>query len=824
MKRILFTCIACATSVIALAQTPKTYTSSEILLQLNKLKVLGSVLYVAAHPDDENTRLLTYLANEKLYRTGYLSLTRGDGGQNLIGDEQGVELGLIRTQELLAARRIDGAEQFFSRAYDFGFSKNPEETFQKWDHEKVLADVVWIVRQFQPDVIIARFPEDGRGGHGHHTASGILAREAFDAAADPNRFPEQLKMGVKVWQAKRMLWNTFNFGSVNAVDSTQFKLDVGGYNALLGKSYGELAAESRSMHKSQGFGVARGRGSQEEYFNTLKGDVPKKELTDGVDISWSRIGAAHIDKQLERITGNFNMMQPAALVKDLVALYKSMDALPNGYWKRQKMNELQNIIQQCSGLYFEATTSEAYGVQGDSLRINVQLNNRNGVNASLGSISINNVPGWDAYPATTGAWPVLDKNRNYNYQRSVFIAPNKKPSQPYWLANGMPAGLFNITDQSQIGMAENQPDLSAVALVKIDGVAFQFTIPVQYKKTDPVKGELYQPLFVVPPVEVKIAPEHLTTNASLDGELIYNVRSNRAAGKLTTSVTGSGTLASVNMDNLGKGGEKNGKWPLKTMQGLPDATTMKATAATGTETYNQYGTRIDYDHIPSLLYFKPATADFKKADIQIAGKKIGYINGAGDRVAAALQQIGYEVVILNEDNIIPGNLQQFDAIITGVRAYNVYGWLSNKYDILMDYVNNGGNLIVQYNTNSNIGPVKAKMSPFPFNIGRNRVTDENAVVNFVIADHPALNFPNKITAKDFEGWIQERSIYHAEGLDANFVTPISMADPKESASNGALAIAKYGKGNFVYTGLVFFRELPAGVPGAFRLMANLIAL
>lgn len=252
MKKPLSLFLALLFMLPVFSQAPARPTSSDIYLSLRKLNVLGSVLYIAAHPDDENTRLITWLANERLYRTGYLSLTRGDGGQNLIGNEQGIELGLIRTQELLAARRIDGGEQYFSRAYDFGFSKNPEETFTKWPKDSILADVVWMIRRFQPDVIITRFPTTGEGGHGHHTASAILANEAFTAAADPKRFPEQLRI-VKPWQAKRIMWNAFNFGGPVSDAPGQILTDVGGFNALLGKSYGEIAAESRSQHKSQGF-------------------------------------------------------------------------------------------------------------------------------------------------------------------------------------------------------------------------------------------------------------------------------------------------------------------------------------------------------------------------------------------------------------------------------------------------------------------------------------------------------------------------------------------------------------------------------------------
>ena len=300
------------------AQGPQSWTSADMYLAIRKLNVLGSVLYIAAHPDDENTRLIAYFAKDRMYRTGYLSLTRGDGGQNLIGDEQGIELGLIRTQELLAARRIDGGEQFFSRAFDFGYSKNPEETFTKWDKEKILSDVVWVIRKFQPDVIITRFPTTGEGGHGHHTASAILANEAFTAAADPNRFPEQLKY-VKPWQAKRILWNSFNFGGTNLTSPDQFKFDVGGYNPLLGKSYGEIAAISRSNHKSQGFGSAASRGEALEYFKTTGGTSPTDDIMSGEDLTWKRVeGGEAIAPVVDSIISTFDLLHPEKSVKGLV--------------------------------------------------------------------------------------------------------------------------------------------------------------------------------------------------------------------------------------------------------------------------------------------------------------------------------------------------------------------------------------------------------------------------------------------------------------------------------------------------------------------------
>ena len=363
MKKILLVLFAYCQLPIAYTQAPPTWTSSDMYLAIRKLNVLGSILYVAAHPDDENTRLIAYFAKDRMLRTGYLSLTRGDGGQNLIGTEQGIELGLIRTQELLAARRIDGGEQFFTRAFDFGFSKSPEETFTKWDREKILSDVVWVIRKFQPDVIITRFPTTGEGGHGHHTASAILANEAFTAAADPNRFPEQLKY-VKPWQAKRILLNGFNFGGTNLTSNDQFKIDVGGYNPLLGKSYGEIAAISRSNHKSQGFGATASRGEALEYFKPTGGTAPVNDLFDDVDLSWRKItGGGAIEKMVNDIGSSFDLLHPENSVKALVKLYQAMQQLPDGYWKTQKLKETQQLIEQCSGLFIDATTNDQFAVQ-----------------------------------------------------------------------------------------------------------------------------------------------------------------------------------------------------------------------------------------------------------------------------------------------------------------------------------------------------------------------------------------------------------------------------------------------------------------------------
>lgn len=813
---------ACLTASFTYAQAPESWSSADMYQALRKLNVLGSVLYVAAHPDDENTRLISYLSKDRLFRTGYLSLTRGDGGQNLIGDEQGIELGMIRTQELLAARRVDGGEQFFTRAYDFGYSKSPAETFTKWDREKILADVVWVIRKFQPDIIVNRFPETGEGGHGHHTASGILANEAFAAAADPNRFPEQLKY-VSVWQAKRVLWNTFNFGGTNTTREDQFKVDVGGYNPLLGKSYGEISAESRSQHKSQGFGVPATRGESLEYFKSTKGDQPVNDLMDGIELTWKRVpGGEPIAAIIGNITKQFDLLHPENSVEGLVGLYKKINELPDSYWKTQKSNEVRQLIAQCSGLFLDVTTSEQYAVQTDSLRFNFFFNNRLGPDAVLQRVILDDFD--------SSFTRKLEKNRNLSFAKTIYIPPGKPITQPYWLARKMEEGYYNITDQQLIGRPDPEPAYTADIQVKIFGELFSFKRPVKYKFTDPVKGELYQPLVVIPPV--LISPDE-TVKITKDN--------NNFTGVLT--LTGKKKGFQTFLDGVGREHPDEVKVeysPGKVVfeeknKSIPVSYSIRANrdneyyfavdANNGRKDLYHVGMKeVKYDHIPFISYFTITEVHNRKLELKTYGKKIGYITGAGDKVPEALEQMGFEVVLLGNKELAKNNLNQFDAIITGVRAYNTHSWMNNYYDKLMKYVQEGGNLIVQYNTSSNIGPVRAKIGPYPFTITRTRITDENAAVTLLKPEHQVFNFPNKITGDDFKGWIQERSIYHGSDSTGKFDKLIAMADPGEKPDDGSLLVAKYGKGWFTYTGLVFFRELPAGVTGAFRLLANIIAL
>ncbi len=807
MRKFFFSVLFIQIAFNSNAQSPKTYSSSQIFEQIKKLDVLGSVLYVAAHPDDENTRLLAYLANEKLYRTGYLSMTRGDGGQNLIGDEQGVELGLIRTQELLSARRLDGAEQFFTRAFDFGFTKSPVETFQFWDHDKILSDVVWVIRKFQPDVIITRFPTTGEGGHGHHTASAILAGEAFDAAADPTKFPEQFKYGVKPWQAKRLLWNTFNFGSVNTERPDQFTVDAGGYNSLLGKSYGEIAAESRSQHKSQGFGVPASRGKQLEYFKTIKGSAPTRDLMDGVATDWERLNASGLQKSMQQVIDNYSFRQPENSVPALLQIYRDLKAMPEGYWRNEKIKGIEQIIKECIGLYIEATTNTMYAVQGDSLRVNFNADNRVGNNVSITSVKVRNT----SFPFSAS----LPVNENVGRSFDILIPDSAKISQPYWLINPMTKGSFTVNDQMLIGKPQNDPE-SAEVTVNIGDASFVYSIPVQYKSNDPVKGEEYQPLFIIPKIELKSNPE-----------LVLAINNQKQKIEQATIINGTSlkkfTVNSSMPPNVkeiisGDDSEYSIADPAKSNTEM-----ITWSSPENGQVYDSYKKLIQYDHIPNIVYFPKAESKLVAIDMKVAGKKAGFIPGAGDKVPDALQKMGYAVTMLGQKDLTAANLKGFDVIVTGVRAYNIFEWLNDSYEVLMNYVKEGGVLLVQYNTNNNIGPVKAKIGPYPFTISRNRVTDETAAVKFLQPKNTLMTFPNKISEKDFDNWVQERSTYQAVDFEKNYQSLFSMRDAGESDQEGSLIYTDYGKGRFIYSSLVFFRELPAGVPGAYRLFANLIA-
>lgn len=796
--------------------------SSDILLKMQKLNTLGSVLYIAAHPDDENTRLLSYYANEKQFRTAYLSLTRGDGGQNLVGTEQGDLLGVIRTQELLAARQIDGAEQFFSRAIDFGYSKTPEETFSIWNKDSILSDVVWTIRKFQPDIIILRFPVTGEGGHGHHTASAILGLEAFEAAADKTKFPEQLKF-VKPWQATRIFWNMFRVKEEDVKGKADIiPVDIGTYNEILGKSFGEMASESRSMHKSQGFGAAKNRGVQNDYIKILKGlDLIGDEFS-GINTSWERLkGSKDISESITSLIDNFNVQSPEESIEKLLIIRSLiLSTVKNEYWRTQKAKEVEELILSCAGIFAEALADTYSATPGESVSMNASVIHRTNEKVSLLKVSI---PGYTADTSLSSSMPY---NVLLNIPRSLKIPENVNYTNPYWLEKRNSIGRFASTDPLSIGIPEAPSAIQIEFQLKINEDTFKIRRPLQYKWVDPVRGELYRAFEILPAVSIHpVDPINIFTKpVAQDINLSLRANKSQCEGELQLYAP-KGWLISpekFNFEIAEKNQEQKFTFKISPPKEYTEST-LSFSVLTDGKKLSKTVHRVEHDHIPVQTLVRDAEAELIHLDLNTLALNVGYIEGAGDNIPAALKQIGYDVKFLDDDMLSRGDLSHFDVIITGIRLYNTNERMNVYQPRLMEYVKAGGTLLVQYNTSNFLSSLKADIGPYPFQITRDRVTDETAEVRFLKKDHKLLTQPNLITASDFKGWIQERGLYFAGDYDSKYETLFSMNDPDSKELEGSLIYAEYGSGKFIYTGLSFFRELPAGVPGAYRLFVNLMS-
>ncbi len=797
--------------------------AGEIQLALQKLNVLGRVLYIAAHPDDENTNLMALWSNGSLYETAYLSITRGDGGQNLIGPELRERLGVIRTEELLAARRVDHGKQFFSRAIDFGFSKTAEETMRIWDHDKILSDVVWVVRKFRPDVIVTRFSPEDQLTHGHHTASAILAREAFSAAGDPNRFPEQLAF-VKPWRPTRLVWNTspFFFSNRNLpFDPTGLTvLEAGGYNSLLGKAYTEIAAASLSMHKSQGVGSPPRRGARKEYFKLLEGQPMTTSLFEGIDTNWSRVANSEsIATQIRQIISQFLPADPAASVPELLKLRQAMNGIKDESWVPEKKAELDGIIAACLGLHVEASTTNGAVTPGQTATIKLEAINRCNIPVTLQEIR---------FPLSGDSMKIdaaLPSNELVTRDLSCKIPENTPYSQPYWLRKSGTLGAFAVDDQTLVGLPENPPDLPVEIVLQINGQELRYIVDTKYRMVDPVAGELRRPLVIEPPVFAKVVNSVLVfaTNQPKSVGVHVTAATGPVKGELKLAVPqGWGVYpASIPIDLKAADAETVATFTVKPPEQNSEGT-LRAVVSIDGRDYSLGRVRISYPHIGVHTLMPPAEARLVRADIREKGERIGYIPGAGDDVPESLQQIGYSVKILSESDITAENLKQFSAVVLGVRAYNTQERIANWLPELFAYVKAGGVAVAQYNT---LAELKTdQLGPYPLGISRDRVTDENAEVRILAPDHPLMTTPNKITSKDFEGWVQERGLYFPKKWDPAWTAILSSNDSKEKPLDGGLLVAKSGKGFFIYTSYSWFRQLPAGVPGAYRLVANMLSL
>ncbi|HKI78804.1 MAG TPA: PIG-L family deacetylase [Ignavibacteriaceae bacterium] len=798
------------------AQPEKIKNAAEIKLALDKLNVVGSVLYIAAHPDDENTAFLSYCASGKLLETAYLALTRGDGGQNLLGSEQSEELSVIRTQELLAARRIDGAQQFFSRAIDFGYSKNAEETLDIWKKEKILSDVVWVIRKFKPDVIVLRFPGDGRGGHGNHTASAILAKEAFKIANDPKVFPEQLKY-VKPWQPKRLFWNSWTWRNAKIPDDA-ISIDLGEYNPLLGKSYTEIAAESRSMHKSQGFGSAPKRGENLNYFQLFDGPPAKDDLFENIKLDWSRVpGSEKLSQLLKKADKEFNPENPSAIIPILIQAYAEMEKINDTHWIPIKKKELLDVLKSAAGLWIEANSDDFSATPGDSVNISASIVNRSNIQFSLKNVKFK-------YGENENVNLTLNYQDLKSFTSKIKIPTDAEITEPYWLMNDHEKGTYNIDDQNQVGKPDNDPPLNVTFTLSAEGEEFDFTVPVLYKWTDPVTGENYKPFEIRPPLSIQIGNNVYVFPDDNEKEIKVDLVSNteHISGKLTLNLPEGWNIEPkefpFELEN--KNEEKHFTFMIKPPLRASVAE-LKATAETNHGEVDRGIETINYSHIPVQTLFPKGRAKMIRLDINKTINNIGYIIGAGDVIPGELEDLGYNVHFLSDEELDNADLSKFDAIIAGVRAYNTRDRLAVDQKRLMEYVKNGGTYLVQYNNSFNM--VTKDIGPYPIELSHDRVTVEEAPVEFVDKNNVILNSPNKITQKDFEDWIQERGLYFADKWDNRYQPVISSHDPGEKPLQGGLLFTKYGEGVYIYTGYAWFRQLPAGVPGAFRIFINLIS-
>lgn len=815
-------------SQFALAQKPIKPNAAEVFHQIEKLNFLGSVLYIAAHPDDENTRLISYLSNTINARTGYLSLTRGDGGQNLIGPELRELLGVIRTQELIEARKIDGGEQLFTRANDFGFSKNPEETLAIWDKNQVLADVIFAIRKFQPDIIINRFDHRTSGTtHGHHTASAIVSMESFDLANNPSVFPNQLKL-FQPWQPKRLYFNTswWFYGSKEKFDkadkSKLVQLETGTYYPTLGKSNQEIAALSRSCHQSQGFGNTGTRGVESEYLEFIKGEtsIENTNLFEGIDTSWNRIkGGNEIGKILGSVQDNFDFKNPALSIPELLKAYEKIQLLEETHWKQIKSEEIQKIIVACAGLYLEAISDSQTTTENSTIKIKLEAINRSDIPIVLESVLL--LPSNQKIEKNITLKNNVVSLFTFDYE----IPTGVKATNPYWLDEKPTTGMYQVSELTTIGLPDVIRNAKVLFNLKINDINFPVERTITYKYNDEVKGETYQPFDILP----------MVTTAFIEKVVLFTDEKEKTVGIRITAEKDncSGDLILELPENwvvippksafelAKKGDEKIIYFKVIPPKKSGEIVAKSYVYSNGSRFEKELFT-INYGHISKQHVLKNSASNFVPLDLKIGKEKIAYLMGVGDEVPIGISQMGYDVTVVKVADISKESLLPFDVLITGIRAFNVVNELALKQELLFDFVKEGKTMIVQYNTSGDL--VTEKIAPFPLKIGRDRVTEETASVRFLAPNHSVLNYPNKITTEDFIGWKQEQGLYYPQEWDNTFTPILSSNDSGETPKNGGLLIAKYGKGNYIYTGLSFFRELPEGVAGAYRLLANLISI
>jgi LmbE family N-acetylglucosaminyl deacetylase len=855
----------CALCVMPLQAAEELLTGTPaIRYSLAKLNVLGSVLMIGAHPDDENNAVLAYLSRGLKARTGYLSCTRGEGGQNLLGLEQGALLGVLRTQELLAARRDDGGAQYFTRAIDFGFTTSVEETMANWGHDRTLADIVWVIRQQQPDVIVLSFSGTPSDGHGHHQASAILGKEAYEAAGDPSRFPEQLKW-VKPWRARRLMRSRFaplnpplgqgrgaGRGATPAPgpgrgpdpfpNQPVITLETGEFDPVIGRSYREISVISRNEHRSQGQGAPLAYGSSENLLSFVAGEMPNKGIFDGIDTSWARVpGSGRVGELLAAAQRDFDDLHPEKTVAALLEARATIAGLAradrqNGQsWAQWKLDEIDEAIALCAGLRTEAQ-ADAFGfIPGSTAKISLTALERSGLPIMLAGIHLS---GWGDADAAIRNKP-LENNKPETTTVSVPISAKQAYSQPFWLKEAHEPGSYNIPDQTLIGRADIVPEVLARFDFTLNSAPFSITEPVHYRAADPSRGEYVRPVVVEPPFSIDLPAQNFVFPSGAPRDFSLQIRALAAnqSGevRLETPQGWKVTPASAPFELKEAGLEQEVRFrlmpPAAALNGGAVAGSFKVVAKSATVEISTGVDVIPYSHIPAQTVLMAAEGKLSAVPLKVLAHRVGYVMGSSDKVPEALRQMGCEVDLLGEKDLASGNLAVYDAIVTGVRAYSVRPDLRAAQQRLLDYTKNGGTLVVQYNNGADarISPSVAEalnhLGPYPFTFGRDdaRVTDETAPVKILLPASPLLNVPNKIAPADFEGWVQERGLYFSNKWDPKYETPLETHDKGNPELPGGMLYTRYGKGAYIFTAYSWFRELPAGVPGAYRIFANLIS-
>ena len=783
--------------------------SSEIYDNLLRLQNNTTVMYLAAHPDDENTRLISWLTHEKHVDAVYLSLTRGDGGQNLIGTEKGELLGLLRTQELLEARKVDKRRQRFTRALDFGYSKTATETLKFWDKQKILADVVWAIRKDKPEIIVTRFDPNSNGEtHGHHTASAILAMEAFDLAGDPKAFPEQLKY-VKVWQPKRLFHNTswWFYGSKEKFEQAEkgklYTINVGNYYPTLGVSNNEISSKARSKHACQGFGMALERGNDTEYLKLLKGEAPKSDdIFEGIDLTFKN---ASIKTQMAKLIADYQFNDPQQSLNQLLQVY---NLLKNDPAEKLKLAQVKDLILKTQGIYFEWTTKNPFGTIGEEVSTNLEITNRSNKNLPV-SISGNSSQ-------------EISSNDSYKTSEK-FKIPNRNFSNPYWLQEKPINNLYVVKNPEDIGQPEILDPVKKKISIDFGSTKIDFDIPLQQKTVNPSIGERYEPFYTVPAFVANFDQEnYIFSNQPKQITVEAESFVPNSTAKISLKANKDWKISAPQNVEFKEIGEK--KKVTFTVEPISknSNSTLEAVVESQGKTYDQSLNVVDYPHIDRQIWLKNADAKIQNLDLKIPNIKVAYLKGSGDEIPSSLRAIGLQVDELEVKNWKPSLLKNYDVVILGIRIYNTQAEMTLINKDLWKFVENGGLVINQYNVNR--GLLTNEIAPFDLKLGGNRISEEDAKLKILIPDSPVFNVPNKITDKDFDNWVQERGLYFADSYDKNLIPLLEGNDVGEAPQKGMLLLGKYGKGTYVYTGLSFFRELPAGVPGAYKLFMNLLAL